>query len=161
MRKCGRLRMLPAWIGLRPLGARLAIGFSVLAVLASCGTTKSEESTTHFCGATFFNFQPGRLPAPQGAAQEGPPAGNQLPPPSTGFKAYRVLLRFGDCNHGSLVVADPVDGIVVNRLVLAHDGTVAVLGFTPVRETEMKAWKGGHLVGAATIAPNGALLPAG
>lgn len=154
--------MSPAWTGSRPLAWHLVIGFLVLEVLAAgCGTTRSAEHTTHLCGATFFNYQPRRLPAPQHVAQESPPTRNELPPPSPGSKAYRLVLQVGDCNHGSLVVADPVNGIVVNRLVLARDGTVVALGITPLRNTVVMAWQGSHLVGAATVTPDGVLLPAG
>lgn len=148
-------------VRIETLGARLAIGFLVLATLAGCGSTKSMEGTAHLCGATFFNFQPLHLPAPGSAAQERPPARSELPPPDPGSKAYRLLLQFGDCTHGSVVVAAPVNGIVVNRLVLAHDGTVTALGITPLRETVLRAWKGGRLVGAGIVTPGGALLPAG
>ncbi|HUE58226.1 MAG TPA: hypothetical protein VMO88_01455 [Acidimicrobiales bacterium] len=55
------------------------------------------------------------------------------------------------------MVASPVDGIVVNRLVLAHDGTVVALGITPLRNTVVKAWRACHLVGATTVTPSGAL----
>jgi len=111
----------------------------------------------HLCGATFFNLQPQHLLAPQVAAQESPPTRDELPPPSQGSKAYRLVLQLGDCNRGSIVVASPVDGIVVNRLVLAHDGTVVALGITPLRNTVVKAWRACHLVGATTVTPSGAL----
>jgi len=139
--------------------ARLAVGFLALAVLAGCSTTNSKEVTAHLCGATFFNFQPQHLPPPLGNAQEPAPTRNELPPPSQGSKAYRLVLEFGDCSRGAVVVASPVDGIVVNRLVLAHDGTVVALGITPLRNTVVKAWQAGHLVGAATVTPSGVLQP--
>ena len=148
-------------VRIKTLGARLAIGSLVVGALAGCGSAKSMEGTAHLCGVTFFNFQPLHLPAPRSAAQERPPAGNELPPPSAGSKAYRLVLQFGDCTHGSIVVADPVNGIVVNRLVLAHDGTVTALGITPLRETVLRAWKAGRLVGAGIVTPGGALLPTG
>lgn len=132
----------------------------LLLALAGC-TTQSMESATHFCGATFFNFQPQRLPAPKAPVSSAPPTSNELPPLSQGSKAYRLVLLLGDCNHGSLVAATPIMGVVVNRLVLAHDGTIAALALTPVHDTVIKAWRGGRLVGAATLTTSGSLLPVG
>lgn len=131
----------------------------LLAALAGC-TTHSMESATHFCGTTFFNFQPQRLPASK-AVSSAPPTSSELPPLSQGSKAYRLVLLLGDCNHGSLVSASPITGVVVNRMVLAHDGTIAALALTPVQDTVIKAWRGGRLVGAATLTTSGSLLPVG
>ena len=70
---------------------------------------------------------------------------------------YKLVLVFGDCKHGAIVTASPISGIEVNREVLAHDGTIAALAVTPVRDTVITAWRDGSLIGTAVLTAAGSV----
>lgn len=143
-----------AWKRFRAIGAICAV---LVSTSTGC-TTKSEEATAHLCGSTFFNFQPQRLPPAMSQGDLTPPKHSELPPPGAS-KVYRLVLLLGTCSRGAVVTADPIDGIVVNRAVLARDGNVVALAITPMRNTLIRAWQAGRLVGAATLTPEGSLEP--